>query len=248
LRRRQLRNFLATLLFSQGVPMIVGGDEFARTQKGNNNAYCQDNEISWFNWEWSDEQRQLKEFTARLINLRREHPVFRRPKFFLGRTIRGQGLKDIMWLDTDGTEMADEDWSSPQVKCVAMILSGDTMDVRDAHGELIRDDTFMLMFNAYHGPITFMLAGRENVTWERILDTTDEAGFLETPTSHAAGEEIELPPRALALLRLSKGSQEEARTASWKRRQVRQPAQPPKPPKPNPLQVDPTTVTPPTRI
>jgi glycogen operon protein len=248
LRRRQLRNFLTTLLLSQGVPMIVGGDEFARTQNGNNNAYCQDNEISWFNWEWTDEQRRLKEFTARLINLRREHPVFRRPKFFLGRTIRGQGIKDLMWFDTDGTEMADEDWSSPQVKCVAVILSGDTMDVRDAHGELIRDDTFMVLFNAYHEPITFMLAGRENVTWERILDTTEEAGFLENPTSHPAGEEIELPGRSLALLRLSKGSQEEARAASWKRRQVRPPAEPPKPPKPNPLQVDPTTITPPPRV
>jgi glycogen operon protein len=248
LRRRQLRNFLATLLLSQGVPMLVGGDEFARTQHGNNNAYCQDNEVSWFNWEWTEEQAQLKEFTTRLITLRKEHPVFRRPKFFLGRTIRGQGIKDIMWIDTDGTEMTDEDWNSPQVKCVALILSGDSMDVRDARGEPVRDDTFMILFNAYHEPITFMLAGRKNVSWDKILETESERGFLDQPSSHGAGDELELPGRSMSVLRLSQGSQEEARAASWKRRQLRKPAEPPKPPKPNPLQVDPTTINPPTRI
>ncbi|MEP6673448.1 MAG: glycogen debranching protein GlgX, partial [Chthoniobacter sp.] len=120
LRRRQRRNLLMTLLLSQGVPMLCGGDEFARTQNGNNNAYCQDNEISWLNWEWNDEQRQLREFTKKLIQLRRDHPVFRRPKFFQGRRIRGSEIKDVMWFNPGGNEMSDEEWSSPFVRCLAL--------------------------------------------------------------------------------------------------------------------------------
>ena len=114
LRRKQLRNFLATLLLSQGVPMIVGGDEFGRTQKGNNNAYCQDNEISWFHWEHADWQKKLIEFTARLIQERKKHPIFRRPKYFQGRRVPRAGLKDLMWFDTDGSEMNQEDWTFRQ--------------------------------------------------------------------------------------------------------------------------------------
>jgi hypothetical protein len=106
----------------------------------------------------------------------------------------------------------------------------------------------MILFNAYHEPITFMLAGRKNVSWDKILETESERGFLDQPSSHGAGDELELPGRSMSVLRLSQGSQEEARAASWKRRQLRKPAEPPKPPKPNPLQVDPTTINPPTRI
>ena len=248
LRRRQLRNFIATLMVSQGVPMLVGGDEFARTQHGNNNAYCQDNEISWFNWELSDEQQQLRDFTAGMIQLRHDHPIFRRPKFFQGRRIRGTDVKDVMWFDTDGTEMTDEDWASSHVKCVAVMLSGDTMDVRDFRGQPIVDHTFMVLFNAFHETITFMLAGQQDVNWEMVVNTDQERGVLESPSTHASGDEVELPGRSMCILRLSKGSQEQARAASWKRRQRREAAEPPVPPKPNPLRVDPTTAKPPTRL
>ncbi len=233
LRRRQLRNFLATLFLSQGVPMLVGGDEFARTQNGNNNAYCQDNEISWFDWNHADWQKQLTEFTRRLIQLRRDHSVFRRPKFFLGRRIRGAGVKDIMWMDIDGTEMTDENWTSGYALCLGMMLSGDTMDVRDAHGEPLRDDTFLVLFNAFHEQMTFVLAGKEGVHWELVLDTKEEGGFLEQSVSHESGDEIELTGRSLCVLKLVKGSQEDARMASWKQRQKARPTAPPLPPTPS---------------
>jgi len=241
LRRRQLRNFMATLFLSQGVPMLVGGDEFARTQSGNNNAYCQDNEISWFSWEHTDWQKQLIGFTSRLISLRREHSVFRRPKFFLGRRIRGAGVKDIMWLDIDGTEMTDENWSSGYALCMGMMLSGDTMDVRDEHGEPLKDDTFLVLFNAFHETITFVLAGKKEVHWELLLDTQTEDGFLERTSVHASGDELELIGRSMCVLKLVKGSQEDARTASWKQRQKARPTAPPLPPAPSKHEkIDPT--------
>jgi isoamylase len=233
LRRRQMRNFLATLFLSQGVPMLVGGDEFARTQSGNNNAYCQDNEVSWFPWKRAPWQEQLIDFTAGLIRLRREHSVFRRPKFFLGRRIRGAGVKDIMWLDIDGTEMTDENWSSGYALCIGMMLSGDTMDVRDAHGEPLRDDTFLVLFNAFHEPITFVLAGKENIHWELLLDTREESGFLDQPKTLPSGDDLELVGRSLCVLKLAKGSQEDARTASWKKSQKARPSAPPAPAAPS---------------
>ena len=175
LRRRQLRNLLTTLILSQGVPMLLGGDEFARTQKGNNNAYCQDNEISWFAWDVADWQETLREFTARLIHERRRHPVFRRPKYFQGRRV-ATGLKDIMWFSGNGTEMTQEEWSSGHLRCLGMMLSGDTMDIRDAEGQPVRDDTFLMLFNAHHEPVKFELAGAEGVDWEVFLDTRHETG------------------------------------------------------------------------
>ncbi|PYI93020.1 MAG: glycogen debranching enzyme GlgX, partial [Verrucomicrobia bacterium] len=136
LRERQRRNFLVTLFISQGVPMLCGGDEFGRTQKGNNNAYCQDNEISWLNWQQRDEkQKALLEFTRKMIQLRHDHPVFRRPKFFQGRRIRGSEIKDVMWFNPGGNEMSDEEWSSPFARCLGMLLSGDTIDVLSFTGE-----------------------------------------------------------------------------------------------------------------
>ncbi len=229
LRRRQLRNFLATMLLSQGVPMLVGGDEFARTQHGNNNAYCQDNEISWFSWDRMEWQKQLEDYTGRLVRLRMEHPIFRRPKFFQGRRIRGAGVKDIMWFDVDGTEMTDDNWNAGFTLCLGMMLSGDTMDVRSEHGEPIHDDTYLVLFNAFHEPMTFVLAGKQDVNWERILDTELEAGFLDQPSTHSSGDDLELCPRSMSVLRLVKGSQEDARSVAWKQRQKAQPSPPPKP-------------------
>jgi glycogen operon protein len=137
LRRRQMRNLLSTLFLSQGVPMLSGGDEFARTQKGNNNVYCQDNELSWFSWERTPAEHAQTEFVARLIRFRKEHPVFRRPKFFQGRPIRGLGIKDIMWLSPSGKEMSDEEWNSGYARSIGVLLSGQTMDIRDSRGQPI---------------------------------------------------------------------------------------------------------------
>ncbi|MEA3212379.1 MAG: isoamylase [Chthoniobacter sp.] len=244
LRRRQLRNFLATLILSQGVPMIVGGDEFARTQNGNNNAYCQDNEISWFNWEHADWQKNLTAFTARLIALRKEHPIFRRPRYFQGRRIAGAGLKDLMWFDTTGSEMTQEAWGGGH-RCLAMLLSGDTLDVRNTQGEPVRDDTFLLLFNAHHESVKFALPGKENVKWELLLDTRDEAGFLTDLTHHASNDELDVLDRSLCVLRLVTGSQDDARNIAWKHSQTAEAVAPPVPPKPSRHEpIDPTTAGP----
>lgn len=217
LRARQRRNFLATLFLSQGVPMLTAGDEFGRTQGGNNNAYCQDNEVSWLAWERDAEAKHLHRFTSRLIQLRRKHPIFRRPKFFQGRKIRGSEIKDIMWFTPHGREMTDEEWRFDYVRCLGMLLSGDTMDVRDAHGEPIRDDTFLLLLNAHFEPISFTLPGREDVHWEVLVDTETDAGFLDDGHVLHAGDALELLDRSLCLLRLHTGSHSHARSESWKK-------------------------------
>ena len=215
LRRRQRRNFMATLLLSLGVPMINAGDEFGRTQKGNNNTYCQDNELNWFDWNWNKEGKALFDFTRRLIEFRKEHPVFRRPKYFLGRRIRGSDVKDIMWFDPAGAEMNEEAWKAGFAKSISMLGSGSTIDVRDVQGEPVRDDTFLLLCNAQHEPLTFILPGREEIRWELILDTKEESGFVTTKTETAAGDEVELIDRSLVLLRLSAGEEALAREPSW---------------------------------
>jgi isoamylase len=207
LRERQKRNFLATLFLSQGVPLLNGGDEFSRTQQGNNNVYCQDNELSWLNWQWTPEEEQLFHFTARLIQLRRDHPVFRRPKYFTGRRIRGYDVKDIMWFAPNGAEMKEADWQNGFAKCIGVLLSGTTSDVRDARGEPVRDDTFLLLFNAHYEPLTFILPGREEIRWETVINTAIETGFVKTYEVVASGEEIELTERSLSLLRLCEGDQ-----------------------------------------
>jgi glycogen operon protein len=134
LRGQQRRNLLTTLMLSQGVPMLCAGDEWARTQHGNNNAYCQDNEISWLTWDRTEEQEQQLDFTKKLIKLRHDHPVFRRPKFFQGRRIRGSEIKDVMWFNPGGNEMSEDEWNSPFVRCLGMLLSGDTIDVLSFEG------------------------------------------------------------------------------------------------------------------
>src|SRR5438876_1801392 len=224
LRARQRRNFLTTLFLSQGVPMLCGGDEWGRTQKGNNNAYCQDNEISWLNWERDEKQNALLDFTKKLIRLRREHPVFRRPKFFQGRKIHGSEIRDVMWFNEGGNEMSDEEWASPLVRCLEMLLSGDTVDVLNFQGEPIRDETFLLLLNGYHEAIPFVLPGEEHLEWELILDTMDEEGFLRKPMKFASGDDVEVGARAACLLKLTMGAQAQARRESWKKRHVNLPA------------------------
>ncbi len=201
LRRRQKRNMLATLFLSQGVPMLCAGDEYGRTQSGNNNAYCQDNPISWLGWQRTPEQEQQVAFVARLAELRRAHPIFRRPKFFLGRKIRGQDVKDIMWFNPGGTEMGDEEWGTHFVKTLCLRLSGHASDVRDFRGKPILDDTFLLLLNASPDPIQFKLPGPEEQTWETVLNTREEAGFVPAGQTTTSGKTIELIDRSFVVLK-----------------------------------------------
>ncbi|HMC24572.1 MAG TPA: glycogen debranching enzyme GlgX, partial [Candidatus Udaeobacter sp.] len=220
LRERQRRNVLTTLFLSQGVPMLCGGDEWGRSQNGNNNAYCQDNEISWFNWTRDEKQNQFLEFTRKLIRFRNAHPVFCRPKFLQGRRIRGSEIRDVMWFNPGGSEMSDEDWASPFVRCIGMLLSGDTSDVLSFEGEPIRDETFLLLINAHYEPIPFVLPGQEHLEWQLILDTMDPDGFLAEPRKFASGDDVDLGGRACSLFRLVSGTQAQAREESWKKRRV----------------------------
>ncbi len=201
LRARQKRNFLATVLLSQGVPMIGHGDEFGRTQQGNNNAYCQDNELSWVDWENVDEE--LLAFTSRLAELRHQHPVFRRRRFFSGRTVRREGgepLRDLAWLTPAGEEMTEEDWSSLGPS-VAVFLNGDGIPDRDARGERVVDDSFLLCFNAHADPVDFMLPPAEYAGhWEVVVDTT-QAEPERTPRLGEAGTHLTVDCRALLVLR-----------------------------------------------
>ena len=224
LRDRQRRNFLTTLLLSQGVPMLTGGDEWCRTQNGNNNAYCQDNEISWFNWERDEKQNQSLDFARRLIQFRKDHPVFRRPKFLKGRRIPGSEIRDVMWFNPGGSLMSEEEWASRFIRCLGMLLSGDTSDVVTFEGEPVRDDTFLLLINAHYEPIPFVLPGQENLEWQLILDTTEPTGFLAEPRKFASGDDVDLGGRACCLLQLVSGTQAGAREESWKKRAVEFPA------------------------
>ncbi len=197
LRERQMRNFLATLLLSQGVPMLLGGDEAARTQGGNNNAYCQDNEVSWF--EWGQRDAGLTAFTSRLIALRRQHPVFRRRRFFQGRPLWGEGSSDIAWFRPDGTEMDDEDWQQGRAKSVAVFLNGDAIASPDARGERIVDDSFLLLFHAHHENLHFtMPPERFGVGWVTVIDTAD-AWREGEQVKH--GEQLALTGRSVVVLR-----------------------------------------------
>jgi len=177
LRARQIRNFLATLLLSQGVPMLLAGDELGRTQRGNNNAYCQDNEVSWVDWNLGPDERAVLEFVERVVRLRHRHPVFRRRHFFQGRPIRGKDIKDIMWLSPDGNEMSDEEWAKSFARCLGVYLSGEALVERDQRGRVIVDDNFLLLFNAHHGEIRFTVPDDHmGCDWEVLLDTHFEDG------------------------------------------------------------------------
>jgi glycogen operon protein len=223
LRDRQRRNLLTTLFLSQGVPMLCGGDEWGRTQSGNNNAYCQDNGMSWFNWHRDDKQNQFLEFTRKLIWLRKNHPVFRRPKFLEGRRIPGSEIRDVMWFTPGGKQMTEEEWTSPFVRCLGMLLSDDATDVFNSEADSVRDDTFLLLINAHYEPIPFVLPGQEHLEWELILDTSDLRGFLVEPKKFASGDDINLGGRASCLLQLVSGTQAQAREESWKKRTVQFP-------------------------
>jgi isoamylase len=202
LRMRQKRNFLATLFVSQGVPMLLGGDEICRTQRGNNNAYCQDNEISWYGWSQDEQQLITLGFTRRLMDIRRHHPVLRRRKWFQGQSVRGSASKDIAWLSPDGSEMTDEDWEAGFAKVLGVFLNGDQIPERGSHGERIVDDSLLLLFSAYDQPIDFVVpAGLCDGNWELLFDTA-EPFDLEGCRSYKAGDAVPLVARSVvALLR-----------------------------------------------
>jgi len=199
LRERQTRNFIASLMLSQGVPMLLAGDEFGRTQGGNNNAYCQDNEISWVDWEATARHPELVRFAQRMIRLRREHPVFRRRRYFQGRPIRG-GVKDILWLTPEGREMTDHEWSQEFARSMAVYLAGDSLIETDRRGHALRDDNFLLLLNAHHDSIEFSLPQlHEGAGWQVLLDTSFAQGLAEDG-KFGSGMQYVLTGRALALL------------------------------------------------
>ncbi|MFZ7112020.1 MAG: glycogen debranching protein GlgX [Desulfatiglandales bacterium] len=198
LRDGQKRNFLTTLFLSQGIPMLLGGDEIGRTQQGNNNAYCQDNEISWFDWERLDES--LLEFVRNLIRFRTEHPVFMRRGWFLGRAIHGRGVEDIAWFTPDGVEMGEENWGEGFAKSITLFLNGRAIAYPDSRGEKIVDESFLVLFNAHYESISFTLPGPEwGRNWIRVLDTV-EGGFMRDEQEYRFGRKITVQSRSLVLL------------------------------------------------
>jgi glycogen operon protein len=199
LRARQKRNLLSTLLLSQGVPMLLAGDEFGRTQRGNNNAYCHDNATSWLNWDLSQEDRALFEFVARVIRLRRAHPIFRRRSFFTEDRSH-EGVRNVRWFGPDGLEMSDDEWNLGFARCLGMYLAGDAIGEIDRRGAAVTDDNFMLLINAHHEEIPFVLPGfRNSVRWRVTIDTS-RTGADPDGRRYARGEVFRLQGRSLVLL------------------------------------------------
>jgi isoamylase len=202
LRERQQRNFLATLLLSQGAPMLLGGDELARTQQGNNNAWCQDNELSWYDWELDDRAERMLEFTKRLIALRRAHPVFHRRDFLTGEDRAGSGLPDAWWFRLDGRRMTQHDWSTGAHR-LGLFLNGDGITAPGPEGERVHDSSFLLLFNASGEDVQFNVPSRRfGRQWALVLDTADP-GADPGSRSHGYGSPLDVTARSLVLLRRS---------------------------------------------
>jgi isoamylase len=209
LRRRQQRNLLATLFLSQGVPMVLHGDELGRSQGGNNNAYCQDNELSWLDWRSGEENEGLLELTAHLSELRRDHPVFRRRRWFFGRPIRGSEISDVGWFAPDGTEMSDEDWHSGFAHALGVFLNGRAIPDPDPRGERVTDDSFLVLFNAGSEDVRFRIpVGDWGERWVTVLDTDDldPVGAAWHPglgegEPVKAGDDLDVAGHSLVLLR-----------------------------------------------
>ena len=201
LRAKQRRNLMASLLLSQGVPMVVGGDELSHTQGGNNNPYCQDNENFWLNWRLDEEQERFLEFTGQMIAFRRQHPVFSRRRFLQADAMTAEGLKEIIWLTPHGDEMTETEWNQHFARCLGVYLAGAAIERRDRHGRAVKDNNFLLLFNAHHEMIPFklpkFLTGK---SWWTVLDTaTVERPFAQNRIE--PGSEYPLQGRSLALLR-----------------------------------------------
>ena len=200
LRERQKRNLLATLFLSQGVPMLLAGDESGRTQRGNNNAYCQDNEITWHDWYWDDARWKLLDFTKKLIRLRRAHPIFRRRDFFHGVQV-GDGRKDVAWLMPDGHEMTTEEWEKDFARCLGMWLNGEQLPETDERGRRLHDASFLVLFNAHHDQIDFKLPDPgQGGRWHTEIDTAFPEGTPDAAVTSPSGT-YPLQGRSLVLLR-----------------------------------------------
>jgi isoamylase len=197
LRTQQQRNLLATLLLSQGVPMLLAGDEFGHTQQGNNNAYCQDTPLTWLNWTLAPEQQALLDFSRQVMQLRKKNPVFRRRRFFHGRAIRGADIKDLYWIKCDGTEMSDADWNADHVRCLGVALVGNQMTETSERGEIIEGETFAILINAGESAVSFRLGSRErDVLWTTVIDTAEPDA---APRSFPHRTEYPLQARSLAV-------------------------------------------------
>jgi isoamylase len=204
LRARQKRNMIATLAFSQGVPMILHGDEIGRTQRGNNNPYCQDNEISWVNWSTTSEKQRLMKFFERVLKLRREHALFRRGSFFRGRTMNGSRLKDIVWLSPEGREMTEAEWREANARSLGVYLSGEGLTESDDRGRAVADASFLLLFNSSDADVRFLLpAFVPGSRWAIVLDTAFQDGLVSGGMIDA-GHVYPLYGRSLALLEQKK--------------------------------------------
>jgi isoamylase len=200
LRTQQKRNLVATLLLSQGVPMLLAGDELGRTQNGNNNAYCQDNEVSWLNWTLDKIDHQTLAFVRQLLALRKQHPVFRRRKFFQGRKIKGAEIKDVVWYRPDGQEMTDEEWNQDFARCLGMGLSGVAVDEVNERGQRISDDNFILLINAHFESVPFVLpVPPTGAGWVALIDTSCQLSG-EVSRFHFGNDSYPLQARSLALL------------------------------------------------
>jgi isoamylase len=215
LRAKQKRNLWAALLLSQGVPMMYAGDEIGHTQMGNNNAYCQDNQISWLNWNLQAQDRDLLAFVQRMINLRKRHPIFRRRRFFQGRPIKGASVKDVLWLNPSGNEMSEDEWRDASLHCLGMLLSGQGLDETDERGRKLSDENFLVLLNAYHEDMAFTLpAFRPGARWTAWMDTSREAGLRPVET-YDAGTAYPLEARSMVVLmeRRGNGKKEELNEA-----------------------------------
>jgi isoamylase len=201
LREQQKRNLLTTLLLSQGVPMLLHGDELGRTQRGNNNGYAQDNELSWVDWDRAREFEVLTDFTARLVQFRKEHSVFRRRRFFNGRQVRGSDLHDIGWFQPGGEPMTDEDWESGSAKSLTVFLNGDGIHEPDARGEPVSDDSFFLLFNGFYEPMDFTLPSFDAAErWKVVIDTSAPLVDQAEERAMKSGETFEVEPRTILVL------------------------------------------------
>jgi glycogen operon protein len=199
LRLRQMRNLLATLLFSQGTPMLLAGDEFSRTQHGNNNVYCQDNETGWVDWSLDEEGRSLLEFTRRLVSLRRAYPILRRSRFLVGLYNEELGVKDVTWLAPDGAEMTEEQWLDENARCMGMLMDGRAQPTGIRRSGA--DATLLLLVNAHHEPVNFHLPEvAQGSGWACLLDTNRPD--LRALEEHAFGAEYTVTSRSLLLFEL----------------------------------------------
>lgn len=203
LRERQQRNFLSTLLFSQGVPMLHSGDEVGHSKYGNNNTYCQDNELSWIDWNLDRKRQKFLEFTTLVIRLRKEHPVLRRRSFFRGRAMRDPIIRDVRWFRPDSKDMREEDWENPHVKCFGVLLAGDAIDEVDDRGNHIEGDTLLVLMNSHCEAIPFIMPRfRLEGQWDLVLDTSSSSGKRGQTISHDVS--FDLQARSMALFRFDR--------------------------------------------